>query len=313
MNETSRDRRTRADFDFFDAQRSRLLSLAYRMLGSRAEAEDVVQDAWLKWHGADIAVLRQPAAWLTTVVTRLSIDRLRVLQTERAARQDGWLPDPWIDAPVPSAEDSVLDGAQLSYGLMLLLERLSPDERAAFLLREAFEYDYATIGAAIGKPPVHCRQLVHRAKARLARIGAPPKPADPARQRRVVDQLRAAINAQDHAAVLDALNGARIIRDMPEPVLASAESEAEAVSIGADAAVALVTDGRITALWVPWFDARGRLTWHIVMRAAALASANRILGRAAILRLLAHISRRSPVAEEYGEPLHGLVGTDTRI
>lgn len=290
MNESPTDRCAPADLDLFDAQRGRLLSLAYRMLGSRAEAEDVVQDAWLKWHGADIANLRQPAAWLTTIVTRLSIDRLRVLQTERAARQSGWLPDPWLDALAPSAEDSVLNGAQLSYGLMLLLERLSPDERAAFLLREAFEYDYATIGAAIGKPPVHCRQLIHRAKARLARIGAPPKPADPARQRRVVDQLRAAIHAQDHAAVLEALNGARVVSDTPEPILASAQAEAEVVSIGADAAVALVADGNITALWVPWFDARGRLTLHVVMRAAALASANRVLGRAAILRLLTRIS-----------------------
>ena len=289
MNELLIDRGASAGLDLFDAQRGRLLSLAYRMLGSRAEAEDVVQDAWLKWHAADIASLRQPAAWLTTIVTRLSIDRLRVLQTERAARQSGWLPDPWVDALAPSAEDSVLNGAQLSYGLMLLLERLSPDERAAFVLREAFEYDYATIGAAIGKPPVHCRQLIHRAKARLARIGAPPTPADPARQRRVVDQLRAAINAQDHAAVLEVLNSARVVADAPEPILASAQAEAEAVSMGADTAVALVADGNITALWVPWFDAEGRLTLHVVTRAAALASANRVFGRAAILRLLARI------------------------
>jgi RNA polymerase sigma-70 factor (ECF subfamily) len=290
MNELLINRCASAGLDLFDAQRGRLLSLAYRMLGSRAEAEDVVQDAWLKWHGADIASLRQPAAWLTTIVTRLSIDRLRVLQTERAAWQSGWLPDPWVDALAPSAEDSVLNGAQLSYGLMLLLERLSPDERAAFLLREAFEYDYATIGAAIGKPPVHCRQLIHRAKARLARLGAPPTPTDPARQRRVVDQLRVAINAQDHAAVLEVLNGAQVVSDAAEPILASAEAEAEAVSMmGADTAVALVADGNITALWVPWFDAQGQLTLHVVTRAAALASANRVFGRAAILRFLARI------------------------
>jgi len=288
MNEPLTDPRARTDSDLFDARRPRLLSVAYRMLGSRAEAEDVVQDAWLKWHRADIASLREPAAWLTTIVTRLSIDRLRALQTERAARDSGWLPEPWIDPLVPSAEESVLNGAQLSYGLMLLLERLSPDERAAFVLREAFDDDYAAIGAALGKPAVHCRQLVHRAKTRLARSGAPQKPADPARQRRVVDQLRAAINAQDHAAVLDALNGVRVVSDTPAPVLAGAH--AEAVSIGAETAVALVADGDVTALWVPCFDARGRMTVHIVMRAAALASANRVLGRAAVLRFLARVS-----------------------
>jgi len=289
MNASPTNRRMPAGPDLFDAQRGRLLSVAYRMLGSRAEAEDVVQDAWLKWHASDPASLRQPAAWLTTVVTRLSIDRLRLLRTERDARRSGWLPDPWIDPLAPSPEDAVLNGAQLSYGLMLLLERLSPDERAAFLLREAFECDYATIGAALGKPPVHCRQLIHRAKARLARSGAPPKPADPARQRRVVDRLRAAIDARDHAAVLEALNGARVVSDTPAPILASAR--AEAVSLGAEAAVALVVDGDIAALWVPWFDARGRMTLHVVMRAAALASANRILGRAAILRFLSRIAR----------------------
>jgi len=288
MNERLTDRRATADRDLFGAQRGRLLSLAYRMLGSREEAEDIVQDAWLKWHGADIAGLREPAAWLTTIVTRLSIDRLRGLQTERAARQNGWLPDPWIDALAPSPEDSVLNGAQLSYGLMLLLERLSPDERAAFLLREAFDYDYATIGAAIGKPTVHCRQLIHRAKARLARLGAQPLPADPGRQRRVVDRLRAAIDAQDHAAMLDVLNGARVVSDTPEPVVAC--GEAQAVSIGDEVALALVSDGDIVALWVPGFDASGRLTLHVVMRTAALAWANRVLGRAAIVRLLARVA-----------------------
>ena len=297
MNELLIDRCASAGLDLFDAQRGRLLSVAYRMLGSRAEAEDVVQDAWLKWHAADIASLRQPAAWLTTIVTRLSIDRLRVLQTERAARQSGWLPDPWLDALAPSAEDSVLNGAQLSYGLMLLLERLSPDERAAFVLREAFECDYETIGAAIGKRPVHCRQLIHRAKARLARIGAPPTLADPARQRRVVDQLRAAINAQDHAAVLEVLNGARVVSDAPEPVVASARAEAEAVSMGADTAVALVADGNVSALYVPSFDARGQLTLHVVTRAAALTSVNRVFGRAAIVRLLARILARTGSCE----------------
>ena len=288
MNEPLTGRRAPAGRDLFDAQRGRLLSLAYRMLGSRAEAEDIVQDAWLKWHGADIAGLREPAAWLTTIVTRLSIDRLRALRTERAAQQNGWLPDPWIDALAPSPEDRVLNGAQLSYGLMLLLERLSPDERAAFLLREAFDYDYAAIGAAIGKPTVHCRQFVHRAKARLARLGARPSPADPGQQRRVVDRLRAAIEAQDHAAMLDVLNGARVVGDTPEPVVAC--GDAQAVSIGNDVAVALVSDGNIAALWVPWFDARGRLTLHIVRRPAAVACANGVLGRPAILQVLARVA-----------------------
>lgn len=278
----------------FDSQRRRLFSIAWRMLGSRAEAEDVVQDAWLKWHASDPGLLREPAAWLTTVVTRLSIDRLRVLQTERAARQSGWLPEPWIEPVAPSAEDAVLEGAQLSYGLMLLLERLTPDERAAFLLREAFDCDYSEIGAAIDRSTVHCRQLVHRAKARLARAGAPPGPADaadPARQRRIVDRLRAAIEAQDQTALLDVLAGARVVSDTPEPVVAS--SQVETLSLEAEAGVALLVDGDIAALWVPWVDARGAVTLYVISEAAALAAANRAMGRDAIGRLLARIARRA--------------------
>jgi RNA polymerase sigma factor (sigma-70 family) len=290
--------------DVFDAQRARLLSLAYRMLGSRAEAEDIVQDAWLKWHAADIAgetaKLREPAAWLTTIVTRLSIDRLRALKTERAAREHGWLPDPWIDAVVPSVEDGVLDGAQLSYGLMLLLERLSPDERAAFLLREAFDCDYATIGAALGKQIDHCRQLLHRAKARLAREGASEqqsKPADSLRQRHIVDALRDAIAAQDRESLLAVLDGARVVGDTPEPVLASvlasAGAHVETVSMGAQAAVALMADGDVRALCVPVIDASDRLTLYVVTRPSALAAMNLVFGRIAILELLGRISREA--------------------
>ncbi|HTH62704.1 MAG TPA: sigma-70 family RNA polymerase sigma factor [Paraburkholderia sp.] len=289
MIEPQPKRGSTASPESFDCHRPRLLSIAYRMLGSRAEAEDVVQDAWLKWHASDTTDLRQPAAWLTTVVTRLSIDRLRVLQTERAASLHGWLPEPWIDAVAPSAEDVVLDGAQLSYGLMLLLERLSPDERAAFLLREAFDCDYAEIGAAIGKSTAHCRQLVHRAKVRLTRAGAPSQPADPAQQRRIVDRLRAAIDAQDQATLLEVLAGVHVVSDTTEPVLASAA--VEAISLGADAGLAFVVDGDITALLVPWVDARGVATLHVVTRGAALAAVNRTLGRQAIARWLARIFR----------------------
>jgi DNA-directed RNA polymerase specialized sigma24 family protein len=89
----------------FEAVRARLVALAYRMLGSRAEAEDVVQDVWLKWHLADTREVRAPAAWLTTITTRAAIDRLRHVQRERASQAAGWLPEPWLDEVAPSAED----------------------------------------------------------------------------------------------------------------------------------------------------------------------------------------------------------------
>jgi RNA polymerase sigma factor (sigma-70 family) len=284
MTDPRTDRRAPVSPDFFHTQRRRLLSIAYRMLGSRAEAEDVVQDAWLKWHASGSAELREPAAWLTTIVTRLSIDRLRSLQTERTAQENGRLPDPWTDPVVPSVEKRVLDGAQLSYGLMLLLERLSPDERTAFLLREAFDCDYAAISATLGKQTDHCRQLFHRAKTRLAREGAQPSPVDLARRGPIVDQLRHAIAVQDEQALLEAL-----AVDMP----VVARAQAEAVSVGEEEGVAMLVNGDITALYLPRIDAQGQLSVEVVTQPAELAALNARYGRAAISRLLGRISREA--------------------
>lgn len=182
----------------FEALRRKLVSHAQRMLGSRAEAEDVVQDAWLKWHGASPADVRSPDAWLTTVTTRLAIDRLRRLRIERASHVSGKLPQSWLaDALAPAADEPASHASDMSYGVMLLLERLKPDERAAFVLHEALDCDYAEIAKILAKTPVHCRQIVHRAKERLRRAGAPSKAADPAEHARLVERLRAAIDAQD--------------------------------------------------------------------------------------------------------------------
>ncbi|CAB3719449.1 sigma-70 family RNA polymerase sigma factor [Trinickia soli] len=150
----------------FEAARARLISIAYRMLGSRAEAEDVVQDAWLKWHAAASGELHTPLAWLTTVTTRLAIDRIRRLQSEQAARASE-LTQPWLDEQAPSAEDEALHASTVSEAVKLLFERLSADERAAFVLHEAFDCDYAQIAEVVGKTPAHCRQLAHRARRRL--------------------------------------------------------------------------------------------------------------------------------------------------
>jgi len=153
----------------FGAVRARLIALAYRMLGSRAEAEDIVQDVWLKWHLADTREVQTPAAWLTTLTTRTAIDRLRNVQRERESQATGWLPEPWLDEFAPSAEELALRAAEMSYGVMLLLERLKPDERAAFVLHEAFDCDYAEIGRILERSATSCRQIVHRARARLQR------------------------------------------------------------------------------------------------------------------------------------------------
>ena len=176
----------------FEAARRRLLSIAYRMLGSVAEAEDVVQETWIRWHEAQELALKTPVAWLTTVATRLAIDRLRHLQYERATTAVPWLPEPWMDEHAPSAEDAVSMLSDLSYGVLLMLERLSPDERAALLLHEVFDCQYEEIARTLDKTPVHCRQLVRRAKERVQ--------SD--RVRRVTDEQACRETAQEFVAAI---------------------------------------------------------------------------------------------------------------
>jgi RNA polymerase sigma-70 factor (ECF subfamily) len=239
----------------FEAARARLVALAYRMLGSRAEAEDVVQDVWLKWHLADTREVRTPAAWLTTLTARLAIDRLRHLQRERSIRTTGWLPEPWLDELAPSAEELVLRSAEMSYGLMLLLERLKPDERAAFVLHEAFDCDYAEIARILDRTPAACRQIVHRAKARLQRDGAPLRRPDPVQHARLVERLRTALEAQDRAGLLQLFSDApEIVSDVPvqvsEPVVAVTDWVDALTSLAGTATVtnAMQERGEVRAL-----------------------------------------------------------------
>lgn len=149
--------------DPFAAARPRLIALAYRMLGSMGDAEDAVQETFIRWHGADRAAIRTPAAWLTTACTRLCIDRLRKAKAERAAYVGTWLPEPVALEP---PDDEAL-GESLSMAFLVMLERLSPSERAAYLLHEVFEQDYAAIASALGRSEPACRQLVSRARKNL--------------------------------------------------------------------------------------------------------------------------------------------------
>lgn len=166
MAESSHER-TSTDSAGFEQVRGRLFGIAYRMLGSRAEAEDIVQEAYIRWHQADRAAIRTPEAWLVTATARLSIDRLRALKVEREAYTGPWLPEPLVrDAPPPP--DRALDlASDLSVAFLVLLERLAPDERAAFLLHDVFESSYADIATLLGKSEAACRQIVHRARERV--------------------------------------------------------------------------------------------------------------------------------------------------
>jgi RNA polymerase sigma-70 factor (ECF subfamily) len=157
-----------AAIDAFAAARPKLFSIAYRMLGIRADAEDVLQDAWLRWHRVDQSTLQSTEAWLVTVVTRLAIDRLRLAKAERENYVGWWLPEPLVEEIDERTPEAVAELAgELSVALLWVLERLSPEERAAFLMRQAFDQDYADIAAVLGKSEAACRQLVHRAAERV--------------------------------------------------------------------------------------------------------------------------------------------------
>ncbi len=143
------------------------MGIAYRMLGSRSDAEDVLQDAYVRWHQADISSLKNPEAWLVTVVTRLSIDRLRLAKAEREHYVGQWIPEPWITDHAPPAEQPIEMANDLSIAFLMMLERLAPEERAAFLLKEAFDFDYEEISQTMGKSLDACRQMIHRAKLRM--------------------------------------------------------------------------------------------------------------------------------------------------
>ncbi len=151
----------------FDSHRRRLQGIAYRMLGSVAEAEEVVQDAWLRWHEADKAGVDSAEAWLVTVVTRLSIDRLRAAKVQRAHYVGAWMPEPTL-TDAPENPEQLLERADdLSVAFLAVLERLAPEARAAFLMREVFDADYDEVALTLGKSEAACRQLVHRAKAQV--------------------------------------------------------------------------------------------------------------------------------------------------
>ena len=151
------------DASAFEAHRPLLFSIAYRMLGSATEAEDVVQDAWLRARQDEHAEVRSPRAYLATIVTRLCIDHLRSAERTRMVYPGPWLPEPLAE---PNQESALL-ASSLSTAFLVLLEKLTPTERAVFLLREVFELDFDDIGKAVDKSPANTRQILTRARARL--------------------------------------------------------------------------------------------------------------------------------------------------
>lgn len=150
----------------FIEHRPLLFSIAYRMLGSAMEAEDMVQETYLRWQGKDVATIKNPRAFLTKITTRLCIDHLRSAQVQRESYIGPWLPEPLVTS-VEEPPDMLELSDSLSFAFLVMLERLSPLERAVFILREVFAYDYAEISAIVEKSETNCRQILRRAKQHL--------------------------------------------------------------------------------------------------------------------------------------------------
>jgi RNA polymerase sigma-70 factor (ECF subfamily) len=184
----------------FTALRPRLFSIAYRMLGTRADADDVVQDAWLRWHGSERQALQSAEAWLVTITTRLAIDRLRTRMAERESYVGWWLPEPIVELDEHTPESSAEMASEVSMVFLWVLERLSPEERAAFLMRQVFDHDYADIAGMLGKSEAACRQMVHRAQERVQQR-APRFDVPKDRHRALLGKFMEAAKLGDRAAM----------------------------------------------------------------------------------------------------------------
>ena len=188
--------------DPFVTHRSLLFTVAYEMLGSAADAEDVVQETWLRWADVDRAEVRDPRAYLVRIVTRQALNRLRTLARRREEYVGEWLPEPLLTSP-DVAEDVEL-AESVSIAMLTVLETLAPTERAVFVLREVFDLPYAEIAAAVDKTPAAVRQIAHRAREHVAarRLRTEVSRTE---QQQVVERLLAALTTGDVQGLLDVL------------------------------------------------------------------------------------------------------------
>ncbi len=280
----------------FEAVRGRLFGLAYRMLGSRADAEDVVQDAYVRWHHAandSTDTIRNPEAWLVTSATRLAIDRLRAAKTAREAYEGPWLPDPLLPGAPPAPDEHLDQASDLSQAFLLLLERLAPEERAAFLLHDVFETSYEEIARVLDRTEAACRQIVHRARSRVRRDRRR-FDADAEALRRLRDSFTAALDAQDEEALLQLFapdatwtaDGGGVVPASPRPLVGGrrlarlalglqriyARNGARLVPewVSGQPGLVLITDGRVRATFA--FEAEaGRIgAVYVVLNPAKL-------------------------------------------
>jgi RNA polymerase sigma-70 factor (TIGR02957 family) len=195
------DRTDRATAAFL-AHRNLLFTVAYEMLGSAADAEDVLQETWLRWAGADLGIVRDQRAYLVRITTRQALSRLRTLGRRKESYIGPWLPEPLLTAPDVAEDVELADS--VSMAMLLVLETLTPTERAVFVLREVFDLPYDEIAEAVGKSQAAVRQIAHRAQAHVA-ARRPRVTVSPAQTRKALEAFQRAIETGDLQHLLDIL------------------------------------------------------------------------------------------------------------
>jgi RNA polymerase sigma-70 factor (ECF subfamily) len=186
----------------FLAHRSLLFTVAYEMLGSAADAEDVLQETWLRWVGVDLDAVRDQRAYLVRITTRQALTRLRTLRRRKESYVGPWLPEPLLTAPDVAEDVELADS--VSMAMLLVLETLTPTERAVFVLRDVFDLDYDEIAAAVDKSPAAVRQIAHRARAHVA-ARRPRGVVSPAQTRHAIEAFQRAVETGDLRQLLDIL------------------------------------------------------------------------------------------------------------
>ncbi|SER55884.1 RNA polymerase sigma-70 factor, ECF subfamily [Lentzea xinjiangensis] len=214
--------------DSFVSHRNLLFTIAYEMLGSAADAEDVLQETWLRWAGVEHGAVGNHRAYLVRIVTRQSLGRLRALSRRKESYVGSWLPEPLLTAPDVAEDVELADS--VSMAMMLVLETLTPTERAVFVLREVFDLDYDEIAAAVGKNPAAVRQIAHRARSHVA-ARRPREVVTQAETRDALAAFQRATRTGDLQALLDLLapdvvflgDGGGVKQAVPRPVVGASK------------------------------------------------------------------------------------------
>ncbi|MFH9977693.1 RNA polymerase sigma factor SigJ [Streptomyces sp. NPDC017179] len=296
---------TASDVDRFEAFRPRLEALAYRLLGSASEAEDVVQDTFLRWQAADVGRIEVPEAWLTKVLTNLCLNQLTSARVWRETYVGQWLPEPLLAGdPMLGPAETAEQRESVSYAVLTLLERLTPSERAVYVLREAFGYPHREIARILGITEAAGQQILHRAKKHIA-DGRARAEIDGAAARRVVDEFLAAATSgrteplvrlltQDAVSIGDgggkvpartkafegALAVAKFMRGLFKPgkakrALVGGSPEVYATTANGGPAVVAVVDGRVVGVMCLEVTAEGIAAFRNQANPDKLARATR--------------------------------------